>query len=426
MISGYSMDMDNATAITLRNLFVDIPAENIMQIVAQTNIQPQSKLAIKTLTLTPDKIFPLNWYQKLRKNKIPKKGVISIVPGLSGARGVKSRASLFFYVAAYLNVFGYTIDKSLRKEVEKFSPDLIYTLLGNEYIMKLVNKISSIYKLPIIPHFMDDWPGTRFSNNIFLAPIRKYSMGLLKKILNRSSICLTISKKMADEYEKKFSKKCLPLMNCVQIDEKLSFADINSAEKVFIYTGGLHLYRWESLLLVSEAIEKLASEGCDIKFEIYTMENDTTAYSHYFDNSKHTIFCSRLTPEALNKQLKTAFACIHAESFDSKAKEYTRLSISTKIPEYMAAARPIIAIGPKDIASIEHIIDNSCGLYCDASSEDIYEKIKLLINDEILYENISSSCWATANKYHSAKEQGEILIDSLRKSIENKINYRDY
>ena len=46
---------------------------------------------------------------------------------------------------------------------------------------------------------------------------------------------------------------------------------------------------------------------------------------------------------------------IDVESFDRKMKYKTRLSISTKIPEYLASGKPILAVGPDDISSIRYL-----------------------------------------------------------------------
>jgi len=46
---------------------------------------------------------------------------------------------------------------------------------------------------------------------------------------------------------------------------------------------------------------------------------------------------------------------IDVESFDRKMKYKTRLYISTKIPEYLASGKPILAVGPDDISSIRYL-----------------------------------------------------------------------
>ena len=65
---------------------------------------------------------------------------------------------------------------------------------------------------------------------------------------------------------------------------------------------------------------------------------------------------------------------VHVESFDNKSRQLTKLSISTKIPEYLATGKPIIAIGPREVASLEYLKD--CSLWI-TNKNDIYNKIKL-------------------------------------------------
>ena len=74
------------------------------------------------------------------------------------------------------------------------------------------------------------------------------------------------------------------------------------------------------------------------------------------------------------KKNNEADILLHVESFNEKMKKYTRLSISTKIPEYLASKRLIIAIGPVDIASIEYLKDNKAALILDNNIEENTKK----------------------------------------------------
>ena len=50
---------------------------------------------------------------------------------------------------------------------------------------------------------------------------------------------------------------------------------------------------------------------------------------------------------------KNANFLIHVEGFSKKAIAETRMSFSTKLIDYMSTMKPIIAIGPSNINSIE-------------------------------------------------------------------------
>ena len=53
---------------------------------------------------------------------------------------------------------------------------------------------------------------------------------------------------------------------------------------------------------------------------------------------------------------------MHVEAFDKKNRKITRLSMSTKISEYVASGAQVLAIGPSDVASMRCLADNRLGL----------------------------------------------------------------
>ena len=68
-----------------------------------------------------------------------------------------------------------------------------------------------------------------------------------------------------------------------------------------------------------------------------------------------------------NKTLKNAYANLKKER-NKQNKRITRLSVSTKIGEYLGSERCIIAFGPQDIASIEYIQNKNLGLVLPVNS----------------------------------------------------------
>jgi len=53
---------------------------------------------------------------------------------------------------------------------------------------------------------------------------------------------------------------------------------------------------------------------------------------------------------------------VHVESFFEEDSARTRLSISTKIPQYMASGKAILAYGPSDLTSLRYINRNRAGV----------------------------------------------------------------
>jgi len=101
--------------------------------------------------------------------------------------------------------------------------------------------------------------------------------------------------------------------------------------------------------------------------------------------------------------LRQSDVAIHVESFVDSMSQYTRLSVSTKIPQYFAAALPVLAYGPSRIASCRYVVDNKCGLGVDERREGALDAtiMDLAINQE-LRERLGRNAFGVALEKHDA------------------------
>ena len=81
------------------------------------------------------------------------------------------------------------------------------------------------------------------------------------------------------------------------------------------------------------------------------------------------IFKDYVPHEKINEVYKDSDVLLHIESFDPKTVEYTKYSMSTKIPEYMAARRPIICYAPNCLAVYRYIEKTGAGISVSTSDE---------------------------------------------------------
>jgi len=338
---------------------------------------------------------------------------------MAGVQGVTKKTSLKIsvlniihtFLAAHKALIPYKYTKDLDDFIKQFQPDIIYTPLADIRIMQIINKISNNYKIPVIPHFMDDWQNTMYSQNSLLFFPRHILLSKLKKIIQRASFGLTISQKMANEYSGKYHIPFYPFMNCVSdpfIEIKTQNKQISKPIKI-CYSGGLHLNRAQSLVALCEVLKTMNINN-DFELSIYTKpadwENSGDGLSR-FDFVKYMGF---VNPEEISGRLSMQDILVHVESFDPKIIKYTRLSISTKIPEYLSLAKPIIAIGPPNIASIEYLRSNHCALIIDnLNSESVSSILKDFFTDKKQFDLLGNTAYALFKKNHEIKEQQSLL-----------------
>jgi glycosyltransferase involved in cell wall biosynthesis len=108
-----------------------------------------------------------------------------------------------------------------------------------------------------------------------------------------------------------------------------------------------------------------------------------------------------LSPEEISRALLAADVLIHVESFDPDVQQYTRFSLSTKVPQYMAMGRPILGYGPGNIASIEYINHNNIGIVQDRpNKQELVKAIRQLASSEEQRRFWGRRGWEIAKEKH--------------------------
>ena len=108
------------------------------------------------------------------------------------------------------------------------------------------------------------------------------------------------------------------------------------------------------------------------------------------------------------EQLK-ADILLHVEAFDEKSKKSTRLSISTKIFEYLYSGKIILGYGPADVASMEYLEELKYSILCNR--KDNLGECILRICDQ--YNELSAT----------AQESTQYAIEHFDKSVVSQYFY---
>jgi hypothetical protein len=267
--------------------------------------------------------------------------------------------------------------------------------------MRIVHTLASRLDLPVVPHFMDAWPQTLFADGELLGLGRLQVGRSLRRVLSRSPRILAISAAMAREYGTHFGIPASVFMNCVTDAEMAAAttAPPESEDLVFAYVGGLHLDRWRSLAGLAIALKDAAPQA---RLKVHAPQAHLDAHAKAFASAENVDWGPALEPTQVSKSLAAAHVLVHVESFEPAARDYTRLSISTKIPQYMAARRPILAIGPGELASMRHIEEARAGTVVPSmAASDIADIIRPLASDPALRKTQARRGRAYAEAHHS-------------------------
>ena len=312
------------------------------------------------------------------------------------------------------------ISPGLDKWINDFRPDVVYSMLGTSYLMRLAVKISERFDIPLVPHFTDDWITTQYQKCVGANLIRSNMMYWLNKLLEANPVRLVICDAMAREYQKRYGGNFVPFVNCVDKDSfDPSCASVSKSAVRFVYIGGLHLNRWLSLKKIGQVLHEICDvDGLKSELHIYTYPADVDRYRRELETFPVVSVKGWVPNKDVPQVLHDSDVLLHVESFDQEIRKYTKFSVSTKIPECMMAGRPILAYGPMEAASIAYVKESGAGIGIGwESREDIYCSLKELVVDKDLRLRLGNKARQVALELHDASAQNELFRNVLCKAI---------
>ena len=278
--------------------------------------------------------------------------------------------------------------KELITWLDEFDPTTIFFVGGDScFAYRICIYIKKRYNARLSLYITDDYVMPRIYDSIIGKLRRRIIRNYFLKCLKNADVFFTISEPMRRAYEKEFGRKSFLAVNMVDSLKDNSIKR-NQDKITLIYAGSLYYGRDIVLNKLSLAIEKYKRQNNQRKIELKVFTNN------FLDNNekkkisggKSTKFYESIKKEELKVQLNRADILVFVESFERKQIEKTKYSLSTKVPEYLSLHKPILAIGPMEIGSIQYLKDVS---QCVSDESQIFEKLRELLDSEYLQSKIS-------------------------------------
>jgi glycosyltransferase involved in cell wall biosynthesis len=124
------------------------------------------------------------------------------------------------------------------------------------------------------------------------------------------------------------------------------------------------------------------SQGLDVRLAVYSAPEQIAAYRTALEAPGVTELKGWLPPDRLPEAFHAADVLVHVESFTPTIAEYTKLSFSTKLSQYMMAGRCILAIGPERLGSLRLVRDIPAGVVLhEASAAALQAPLATLVKE---------------------------------------------
>lgn len=410
IISHNLYDNNNNIGKTLVSLFEGWPKNKLAQLYFR-NDKPTFQYCEEYYCITDKEVF--RSVITLRKNK---------------AGRALSKNSILHISATEESLYQVG---NYRKPIVSLSRDLMWELSGwktnalNEWLKNIAkpdvilfvpNDYCLAYNIalyviqfthkPVIPFYMDDSFYWNCKTSILDNFRRKQLRKLAKKIHEKTNNIMTICNDMSKEYALMFNKPCTAFVNSVPIKE-IHTKKKKSKQLIISYLGNIHSNRWKSIVEIGRAVDNIMNaEETKVKFRIFSNSFLEKKAKQAFDKIACIEFLGGIPASEVREQQVKSDILIHVEAFDRKSINSTRLSLSTKIPEYLSTGVCIFAYGPAEIASIRYLQENILAQICTKPA-DLTFKLKEIIMNCAKRKYLAENGYKQAKQFHDITKVSE-------------------
>lgn len=437
ILSQYPWKKDNSFGNTYSNIFGKIDNIEIAHIYLMSGT-PDKENVITRYYQIPEgevfKSFTMPWKKtvgaghivKADESKInemkpcnppspsPKRSIYSKLLGI----GKRHHWSIMFLVRELAWKYGKINYEGMMAFVEDFKPDIFFLPFHNTFFTnRLAMYIKRHYDVPLVSYMaMDHYSWKRVSFNPLFWIDRFFKRSLIRELSKELEVFYCISDKLKEELESSLNITCKVLYKIPELERKTEPYTRIQRPVRFLFTGNIYANRWKTLSYLAKAL-------CDTQYgrlDIYTASPITKQIEKALNIDGYSELHPPVSPKDVIDLQNGADVLVHVESFDLKNRLLVRCAISTKIMDYLSVGRCILAIGPKDIASIEYLAGDDLALVANSENELLTLVEQINENPQILLD-YSNKGLAFINE----RMNPTILRDDLYNDLEQYIvNYK--
>lgn len=379
LLFGHSFSDTTGMGITLTNLFTDWPKEQIAVMANHIDVNLCERIRPCALYIGQNESGVKANYQYIDKQNFTAK-IKYIIRHQYHKAGVSELT------------YSPSISEERLRLAQTFNPDIVFCCLGSLNSMILCEYfMDRMPNAKLVLYIVDDWVNTKINTRYFSAYWKRMYDRAYRKLLNRASGCLSICQYMSDAYMEQYGKKFYPFHNPVDLKE---WTTLEVKPKYpgniisILYVGKINDDTRPCLIDMSRVVESLEREGYKFVFDVYTP--DYSSNSYIFKGLTHCNIFPPIAHADIPRITKSYSALFLTLGFSKQSREYVRLSMPTKLSEYLASGIPTILYCPPEIALAKYLTINDCAIVCTENKLDILKKKMIQLNDSRYYVDVVS------------------------------------
>jgi glycosyltransferase involved in cell wall biosynthesis len=302
----------------------------------------------------------------------------------------------------------------LESWIDAFKPQILYTILGTIGMMELVNAIRRRFALPLVVHFMDDWPSYLYRGGLLSFAARARMNFLIRRLVGAAIQHMAICDSMAEAFEERYGVPFSVYHNPVNMEAVAGWigeapmakgGDGTENALRVLYVGSIFdNAQARSLIDIARAVASLAQRGRDIRFDLYSPLHLAERFRAAIELAPNVRLHDTIADDArFFRTISAADVLVLPVNFDADSVRLVRYSMPTKLPAYMASGTATLVYGPPGIAQVEYARRYGWGYVVDREGvEEVTQALTRLADDETLRTKLAARAGALAIERHDA------------------------
>ncbi len=308
-------------------------------------------------------------------------------------------------------------NKRLDAFLEKAKPDVVFMILSElPYMHHMLAYVQKKTGARICLFAQDDtytlhkrsW-SPLFWLNLFW--VRHSS----RKLVRLADTLFVISDKQKKEYEEIFKRKCVLLRKGGDFSGQCTPKPTIGKPIKLVYTGNIQAGRWKTLAKLAASIHEVNGTEERFSLSIYSLTPKSPEMLREFGRYPSVHLMPPASSEEIKQALQDADILVFVEPFETKVKLQWRLSFSTKIVDYLASSRPILAIGPSDLSSMNKLSDNDAA-FCVTDECEPTSVIRRIAESPEILQQYAQKAWDCGSRNNRIEDVQATLLRELRKA----------
>lgn len=409
------------TSSTLSNLFADYDPDKLAHIYIETK-RPDTRCCYRFFQISEFSLIHKIWNWRLKTGHsidIRKEEPLGFSARIADQESrtmdfVRSHRSGFYsFLREVLWMLNGWKSKELREFVREFDPDVIWldgsplSLMNRlyDYVLRIAKKPASIF-------MQDDIYTYEGCEEGFWSRIQRHRLRrTVRRVVDQCSNMFVISPKMKREYDKVFGIDSVLISKSIDIHEIANQNNVLHDPIRMVYVGQVIYGRIFSLISISDILKRINGSGSIIQLSIYTNNRIPDDLRARLQDSGCVFIYPAVPYEKVKQVIADNDIVVFVESFESRFRRVARLSFSTKITDYLAGRKCILAVGPDDSAAIEYFKKEDAALVATSPME--IEKQLIRLSDRSLVEEYAQKAYGCACRNHDRIQMDEKIYGKL-------------